>query len=125
MLKFVTVLGILGLATLSTSAPLAAQAPSAVSSSELESAVLSSPASNQAAVQAFLQNDQVINVAKGMGVSTTDLANRVSTMDEASLSQVAERTRAADLGLAGGDQKIVIGTTALLLIIIIVILLAS
>lgn len=125
MLKFVAVLGILGLATLSTSAPLAAQAPSAVSSSELESAVLASPASNQASVQAFLQNDQVIGVANSVGVSTSDLASRVSTMDEASLSQVADRTRAADLGLAGGDQTIVLGTTAILLIIIIIILLAS
>jgi hypothetical protein len=125
VLKFVAVLGILGLATLSTSAPLAAQTPSAVSSSDLESAVLASPASNQASVQAFLQNDQVIGVANGMGVSTTDLAARISTMDEASLSQVADRTRAADLGLAGGDQTIVLGTTAILLIIIIVILLAS
>jgi predicted metalloprotease len=125
VLKFVAVLGILGLATLSTSAPLAAQAQSAVSSSDLESAVLAAPASNQATVQAFLQNNQVIGVANSMGVSTTDLSNRVSSMDEVSLSQVAERTRAAEAGLAGGDQTIVLGTTAILLIIIIVILLAS
>ena len=125
MLKSVAVLGILAVASLGLSAPLAAQARSTVSSTELESAVVAAPAANQAAVQHFLQNEQVIGVATSMGVSTTDLAGRVSTMDEASLSQVAERTRAADLNLAGGDQTIVLGTTAILLIIIIIILLAS
>ncbi len=125
MLKYVAVFGILALATLSTSAPLAAQAQSGVSSSDLESAVVSAPATNQATVQNFLQNEQVIQAAKGMGVNTAELSARVSTMDEGSLSQVAERTRAADRALAGGDQTVVIGTTALLLIIIIVILLAS
>jgi hypothetical protein len=125
MLKVVAVIGIAGLAALSTSAPLAAQAQSAVSSSELESAVLAAPASNQAAVQSFLQNEQVIGVANSMGVSTADLSSRVSTMDETTLNQVAERTRAANLDLAGGDQRIVLGTTAILLIIIIIILLAN
>ncbi len=101
MLKSVAVLGALALVTLGMSAPLAAQSQSAVSSSELESAVLSAPATNQATVQNFLQNDQVIGVANSMGVSTADLAVRVSTMDEASLSQVAERTRAAEAGSGG------------------------
>jgi hypothetical protein len=125
VLKSVAVLGILAFASLGLSAPLAAQARSTVSSTELESAVVAAPAANQAAVQHFLQNEQVIGVAKSMGVNTTELAGRVSAMDEASLNQVAERTRAADLNLAGGDQTIVLGTTAILLIIIIIILLAS
>lgn len=125
MLKYVAVFGVLAFAAMGTSAPLAAQAQSAVSSSELESAVVATPGTNQATVQQFLQDQRVIGVANSMGVSTADLSNRVSSMDETTLSQVAERTRAADLNLAGGDQKIVLGTTALLLIIIIIILLAS
>jgi len=123
--KYFAVIGILALAALSISTPVTAQAQSGVSSSDLEAAVVTAPAANQAAVQQFLQDQRVIGVANSMGVSTADLANRVSALDETTLSQVAERTRAADLNLAGGDQTVVIGTTALLLIIIIIILLAS
>lgn len=125
MLKFVAVLGIVGIASLGSSTRLAAQAQSAVSSSELESAVVATPGSNQAAVQSFLHSDRVAGIASSMGVSTEDLSNRVSTLDEVTLSDVAARTRAGDSGLAGGDQTIVLGTTAILLIIIIIILLAN
>ena len=125
MLKAVAAAGILSLALMGAPASLVAQTRSAVSGSELESAVLTAPAPNQAAVQRFLQNDRVATVATSMGVRATDLAAGVSRLDEATLSQLAERTRAADLGLAGGDGKVVLGTTAFLLIIIIIILLAS
>jgi hypothetical protein len=125
VLKSIALFGVLTVAMLGGSAPLAAQSRSGVSSTDLESAVITAPAPNQAAVQQFLQDERVIGVASSMGVSAADLANRVSTLDESTLSQVAERTRAADFNLAGGDQTIVLGTTAILLIIIIVILLAS
>ncbi|MDZ4864339.1 MAG: PA2779 family protein [Gemmatimonadota bacterium] len=125
MLKVTTTIVILTLAALAVSAPLSAQSRSAVTSADLESAVRTAPGANQASVQQFLRNDAVIDAAAGMGVNVADLAARVSTMDEAILSQVADRTRAADRALAGGDQKVVLGTTAILLIIIIIILLAS
>ena len=125
MLKYIAVAGILAVATLGPSGPLAAQSRSAVTSADLESAVRTAPGANQASVQQFLQNDAVIDAAAGMGVNVADLAAGVSTVDEAMLSQVADRTRAANRGLAGGDQKVVLGTTAILLIIIIIILLAS
>ena len=120
MLKYIAVLGMLGLGT-----PLAlsAQARSAVSGADLESAVLRSPATNQAAVQQFLRDDRVVEAAAGIGVNAADLATRASRLDDATLRQVAARTRADDRGLAGGDQKVVLGTTAILLIIIIIILL--
>ncbi len=125
MYKFVAVLGIVGLASLGTTTTLTAQAQSSVSGSELESAVVAAPGSNQAAVQGFLHSERVTGIANGMGVSTEELSNRVSTMDEVTLSDVAARTRAGQSGLAGGDQTIVLGTTAILLIIIIIILLAN
>ena len=125
MLKSIAVLGILALATPGASAPLAAQGRSAVSSAELESAVLSAPAANQAAVQRFLQDDRVTEVASRMGVRTADLAAGISTLDEATLSQVAERTRAADRDLAGGDDKIIISTTAIIIALLIIILLVK
>lgn len=123
MLKSLAISGILVLATLGASAPLAAQARSAVSSAELESAVLTSPAPNQAAVQSFLQDARVTEAASRMGVSTADLAAGASTLDESTLNQWAERTRAADRGLAGGSDTVVISTTAIIIGLLILILL--
>lgn len=125
MLKSVAVFGVLALAALGASAPLAAQARSAVSSAELESAVLAAPATNQAAVQRFLQDERVTGVASRMGVRTATLAADVSMLDEATLSQVADRTRAANRDLAGGSQNIVISATALIIILLVLILLLN
>ncbi len=124
MLKFIAVSGILALATLGTSTPLAAQARTAVSSTELESAVLKAPAANQEAVQRFLRDSVVTEVATKLGIRTADLAAVVSTLDEATLSQVADRTRAADRDLAGGDQ-IIVSTTVVIIILLILILLTN
>lgn len=125
MLKHVAVFGILAILTLGASAPLVAQAQSGVSSSELESAVLAAPVNDQAAVQHFLQNDQVIETATGMGVSTAALAASIGSMDEALLGQIAERTRAAERGLAGGSSTVVLSTTAIIIILLIIILLVK
>ena len=123
MLKHIAVVGFLALATLGPSAPLAAQARSAVSSAELESAVLTAPAANQAAVQRFLQDDRVTEAASSMGIRTAALAARVSMLDEATLDQVAERTRAAYRDLAGGGHStVVISTTAIIIGLLILIL---
>jgi len=123
VLKSLAVLGSLVLVAVGASAPLAAQARSAVSSAELQSAVLTAPASNQATVQRFLQDDRVIAAASRMGVRTADLAAGVSTLDETTLDQVAERTRAADFNLAGGGHEtVVISTTAIIIILLVLIL---
>jgi hypothetical protein len=103
-------------------APLAAQSRSAVSSADLSSAVTESRAADRASILQFLQQGQVIATAKDMGVSTADLATRVATLEDATLSQVAERTRAADLGLAGGAEYLVISTTLIIIILLLLIL---
>lgn len=123
MLKSLAVSGILAIAALGVSAPLAAQARTAVSGAELESAVVAAPAANQAEVQRFLQDDRVSEAANRLGVRTSDLAARVSTLDEVTVGQLADRIRTADRGLAGGDGSLVIGTTAIIIILLIVILL--
>ena len=123
MLKFILIPGVLALATLGAIAPLAAQSRSAVSSTELDSAVLATaPSTNQATVQRFLQDSRVADVASGMGMRTADLAAGVSTLNEAMLSQLAEQTRAADRELAGGEA-VVISTTAIVIVLLIIILL--
>jgi hypothetical protein len=115
-------LGILAVTALGATAPLAAQARSTVSGTEIESAVLAAPASNQEAVQHFLQNDRVTETANGMGVRTEDLAAGIGRLDAASLSQLAERTRAAERDLAGGSSTVVISTTAIIIILLVLIL---
>jgi hypothetical protein len=95
-----------------------------VSSTELESAVLKAPAANREAVQRFLQDSRVTDVATKLGIRTADLAAVVSTLDEATLQQVADRTRAADRDLAGGDQ-IIVSTTVVIIILLILILLTN
>lgn len=124
MLKLIAVSAIVMLTTAGASAPVAAQTRSAVSITELESAVLKAPAPNQKAVQRFLQDSRVNEVAAKMGIQTSELAAIVSTLDEATLSQLADRTRAADRDLAGGDQ-IVISTTVIIIILLILILLTN
>jgi hypothetical protein len=123
VLKSVALSGILVFATLGLSTPGAAQERSTVSGAELEAAIRTAPAGNQESVQRFLQDSRVVEAGKRMGVRTADLAASVSTMDEATLNQLAQQTRAANRDLAGGDGTLVIGTTAIIIILLIVILL--
>ncbi len=74
-------------------------------------------------MQRFLQNDLVTETANQMGLNTADLAAGVSGMDESSLGDVAQRTRAAGFGLAGGSDTVVISTTAIIIILLVLILL--
>jgi hypothetical protein len=102
--------------------PLAAQSRSAVSAADLRAAVTDSRGENQATVLQFLQNDRVIETASDMGISTADLSTRVVTLDDATLNQIADRTQAADLGLAGGAEYVVISTTLIIIILLLLIL---
>jgi hypothetical protein len=124
VLKSIAVFGVLALAAQGASTSLAAQTGSTVTSAELESAVLAAPATNQAAVRHFLEDAQVTEVARRMGVQAADLATSVGMLDEATLSQVADRTRAAERNLAGGrNDTVVISTTAIIIGLLILILL--
>jgi hypothetical protein len=102
--------------------PLAAQGRSAVSAADLRAAVTDIRGENQATVLRFLQHDRVIQTAKDMGVSTADLSARVALLDDATLNQIAERTHAADLGLAGGAEYLVISTTLIIIVLLLLIL---
>lgn len=103
-------------------APLAAQSRSAVSSADLSSAVTDARSANRASILNFLQNDRVIAAAKDLGANIDDLSSKVATLDDATLSSVADRTRAADMGLAGGKEYVIISTTAIIIILLILIL---
>ena len=120
MLKRVMMAGVVVLAM--QAVPAMAQQRSAVTSAELRSAVTTAPMANRATVQRFLQNDKVIETAKSMGLRTEDLSARVGQLDDATLTQVAERTRAADLDLIGGQDYVIISTTAIIIILLVLIL---
>ena len=122
MLKGMAVPGLLAVLAMSATASLSAQAQSTITSSELESSVTTAATPNRASVQQFLQNPRVIEQATRLGVNPADLSARAGTMDEAALKDLAARTRAANLGLAGGDQTVIISTTALIIILLILIL---
>lgn len=124
MLKLIIVSAFAVLATVGATTPLAAQTRSAVSSAELEAAVVKAPAANQEAVQRFLRDTRVTEVAAKLGIQTVELAAAVRTLEEGTLSQVAERTRAADRNLAGGDQ-VIVSTTAIIIVLLVLILLTN
>jgi hypothetical protein len=102
--------------------PLAAQGRSAISGADLRAAVTDTRGANQATVLQFLQNERVVQTAQDMGFGTSELSTRVALLDDATLNQVAERTRAADLGLAGGAEYLVISTTLIIIVLLILIL---
>ena len=128
LLKQLAVSGVLTLAALGLATPLSAQERRAVSGSELEAAVLTRSgqrAANEAAVQRFIQCDRVKSAAEGMGVRTEGLAARVGALDDPTLNQLAERTRADERQLAGGSSTIVISSTVIIIALLIIILLVK
>jgi hypothetical protein len=124
VLKFIAVSGLVILATVGASVPLAAQTRSAVSGAELESAVLKAPATPRETVRRFLKDTRVVDVAAKLGIRTTDLAAAVRSLDEAALTKLADQTRAAERDLAGGDQ-IIVSTTVVIIILLVLILLTN
>ena len=125
MFNQLAVSGILAAALLGVAVPLHAQARTAVSGSELEAAVAARSTQrteNEGTVRQFLQSDRVRDAANGMGVSTEDLSARVGTADDATLNLLAERTRAGERDLAGGDTLVISGTLVIIILLIIILL---
>jgi len=128
--RHLAVPGILTVALLCVGAPshLAAQQRSAVSGADLEAAVLARAArrnESQAVVQRFLRSDGVRRVADGMGITVNDLNDRVATLDEATLNDLADRTRAAERELAGGDTIVISSTVVIIALLIIILILVA
>jgi hypothetical protein len=126
--KHLAIPGILAVVVLSSAAPMAAQGRSAVTGAELEKAVLSRSAqqtSSQETIQRFLRSEAVRQAGTRMGVNTEDLAAKVATLDPATLSDLAERTRAADQQLAGGDTIVISATVVIIVLLIIILILVA
>ena len=115
---------IAAVAALAFVSPVLAQDRSAVSGSDLDAALVSSPAQSGAAVRQFLSTEQVQKVAAEMGISAAELSTRVAALDDATMSRLAQQSGLADQALAGaGSEKVVLSTTAIIIILLILILL--
>ena len=123
MSKHLSLSMVMAVAALGLTAPLSAQARSAVSSTELEAAVAERPSAIREAVRDFLATDQARAVADRMGVSVSDLSSRLAGLDEASLQRIAEMAGIGDKALAGGVDTIVITTTTAIIILLLIIIL--
>ncbi len=108
----------LGLAT-----PLLAQDRSAVTPAQLDAAAAARPAGDRQEIRSLLSTDEARTLASRMGVSAADLSARVASLDEATLSLLAERAQAGERDLAGGDNTVVISTTAIIIGLLVLILL--
>lgn len=107
----------LAVAALLVAAPALAQTRSAVTSGELDAAVVSAAAS-PSSVNQVLATDAARNAAGRLGLSATELSDRVATMDPVSRAR-------AELILAGGADSIVISTTAIIIGLLLIILLVD
>jgi hypothetical protein len=114
----------MAVATLGLTAPLAAQARTAVSSVELDAAAARPAAGKGDAVRELLKTDQARKIAGQMGVSEAELSAKVASLDAATLNMLAAQAQAqaGDDALAGGNS-VVIGTTALIIILLVVVIL--
>jgi hypothetical protein len=122
MLRFLAGSALVVLALQATPSSLNAQSRSTVSSPDLQSAISSARSERQATLQGFLLSPRVAEAAQSLGADVSELSAKVATLDDATLTSLADQTRAADLGLAGGERYLLISTTAIIIILLILIL---
>lgn len=115
----------LALAALCLTAPLSAQDRSAVSVSELDAAIAERPADVdvRGAIQELLASDRGQEVTDRMGVSASDLSNRIADLDDASLNRIADDAGISQEAVAGGANRVVITTTTVIIVLLVIILL--
>jgi hypothetical protein len=123
MSKHIRRSAIVAIAALAFAAPLLAQGRSTVTGTELDAAIGTQATGNREKIRELLGTEEAGKLAKGMGVSASEVSARVATLDEATLDQLADRSGLHEQVLAGGADRIVISTTAVIIILLILILL--
>ena len=110
-------------------APMAwAQRTHVITTPALDQAVQQRVAQDQAdraALQAFLRQPAVKDVASRAGLSVEKAQAAVSTLQGDDLRQAASQARAVNAQLAGGASTIVISTTTVIIVLLIVILILA
>ena len=125
MFKYIASAGALVATTIISAAPLSAQASSTVQRGLLDAAVVAPANGDAESVQRWLRTDRVATVARNLGADVGDLGARVATLDATAMHDLAERARADEQNLAGGDSKVIISTTAIIIGLLILILITS
>jgi hypothetical protein len=108
--------------------PLLANAETVVTGSDLDAAMANradSDAASREAIQNLLGRDEVRGVAGRVGVDLTRVRAAVSTLSGDELRDVAAQAQLADQSLAGGDEKVVIGSTVLIIALLVIIILIA
>ncbi len=76
-------------------------------------------------VQRLLDRSDVKAVAAGAGIELRSVSAAITTLDAATLAQLAAQSRAADQALAGGQSTVTISTTAIIIGLLILILIVA
>jgi hypothetical protein len=70
-----------------------------------------------------LENEQVRELAEGVGVDLKDAKAAIATLDETELGAIVAQARAVNDALAGGQSTVTISTTVIIIGLLILILL--
>jgi hypothetical protein len=70
-----------------------------------------------------LENDQVRELAEGIGLDVTRAKAAVATLDETELGAIAAQARVVNDALAGGQGSVTISTTFIIIALLVLILL--
>ena len=108
--------------------PVLADVETVVSGPELDQAMAAradEDAASRETILNLLARDEMRGAAAQVGVDIQRVEAAVSLLSGEELREVAAQARLADESLAGGDEKIVIGTTVLIIALLIVIILVA
>ncbi len=78
---------------------------------------------DRAAVRGLLERPEVQTIATRAGLDVNRALDRVNTLSDQDLSNLAARARYVDARIAGGNDTVVISTTGVLIILIVILLL--
>lgn len=108
------------------SRPVSAQQAHVADPATLDRAVadhIRQSADDRQEVLRVLENEQVRELAKGVGLDLTRAKAAVATLDETELGSIATQARAVSDALAGGQGSVTISTTVIIIALLVLILL--
>jgi hypothetical protein len=114
------------LLTVATSIPASARQAHVADQTTLDRAVadhIRQGGDDRQEVLRVLENEQVRELAEGVGVDLKDAKAAIATLDETELGAIATQARAVNDALAGGQSSITISTTVIIIGLLILILL--
>lgn len=110
---------LLAVAAVAQQSPAVAQSRSTVSSAQLDAAVSTPAPGARALVKQTLTSPQADAAAAQLGLSPSDVATRVASLDQRAVDELAEQI------LAGGHSTLVISTTTIIIVLLLLILLTD